>query len=170
MQERNRGDDILKSALDRLYLSFNCPESAADPIHIVRRYARLEDREVVAFIASALAFGRVASVLASIESICQVLGPSPAAFVRAFDPERDGRPLRGLVHRWTRGDDFVALLWILRALVSEAGSLERSFLQGHDAAALDVGPALEAFSARARGVNPDTLGRENPRQAGASEV
>src|SRR4029077_6615104 len=100
----------LSAALNDLYRSFNPPESAFDPIQVVRRYARVDDREIVAFVASALAFGRVASVGASIEAVCRVLGPEPARFVRAFDPARDGAPLVPLVHRWTRGRDFVALL------------------------------------------------------------
>ena len=94
----------------------------------MRRYAALEDRELIAFIASGLAFGRVASVVASVEAVCRVLGPAPARFVRAFDPGRDGAPLRTLGHRWTRGEDFVALIWILRRLI-EAARLARSVLR-----------------------------------------
>ena len=100
---------VLARGLSRLYEAFNAPESALDPSQIVRRYPRLEDREVVAFIAAGLAFGRVASVMASIEQVCRVLGPAPGAALRQFDPARDGEPLRARVHRWTRGDDFVAL-------------------------------------------------------------
>ena len=159
-------DEVLKPALERLYRAFDVPDSAADPIHIVRRYGRLEDREVVAFIASALAFGRVASVLASVEAVCRVLGPSPAAFVRQFDPARDGGPLRALVHRWTRGEDLVALLWILRSLLESHGSLERAFAVGHDPASPDVGPALEAFAARARAVDCRPAYGRRPRQPG----
>ena len=33
----------LKSTLDRLYTSYDHPESALDPIQIVRRYERLDD-------------------------------------------------------------------------------------------------------------------------------
>ncbi len=72
--------------------------------------------------------------------------------MRAFEPARDGAPLRPLVHRWTRGDDFVALIWILRRFLDEHGSLERAFAPGLDPAAEDVGPALERFSAAARAV------------------
>ena len=111
----------LKPALDSLYASFNYPDSAADPIQIVRRYARVDDREVVAFVAGGLAFGRVASVLASIEALCEVLGPAPARFVRDFDPARDADRLRPLGHRWTRGEDFVGLVWILRELLRAHG-------------------------------------------------
>jgi uncharacterized protein (TIGR02757 family) len=91
--------------------------------------------------------------MASIESICGVMGRSPAAFVRDFDPVRDGAPLRTLGHRWTSGDDFVALLWILRALVTTHGSLEQCVAEGNNPAAPDVGPAIDAFSARARAVD-----------------
>src|SRR3954454_2808178 len=100
----------LKPELDRLYDTFNYPDSAADPIQMVRRYDRLDDREVVAFCAGALAFGRVASVLQSIERLLAIRGPRPAAFVRRFEPRRDGPAFAGLVHRWTRGPDLVALV------------------------------------------------------------
>ena len=56
----------LKDVLDRLYAEFNYPDSATDPVHIVRRYTGMADREVVGFVAASLAFGRVASVLQSI--------------------------------------------------------------------------------------------------------
>jgi uncharacterized protein (TIGR02757 family) len=143
----------LRIALDRLYTSFNYPESAFDPIQVVRRYEQLDDREVVAFVAAALAFGRVTSVVASIEAVCRVLGSSPAAFVRGFDPRRDGDPLRPLVHRWVRGADFVALLWMLRRMIEEHGSLERCFAHGNDPAMTDVGPGIQAFCSYARALD-----------------
>lgn len=143
----------LTPALNNLYLAFNHPESAFDPIQVVRRYDRVEDRELVAFIASGLAFGRVASVVASIEAVCRVLGPEPAEFIRSFEPARDGDPLRLLGHRWTRGVDFVAMIWLLRQLIEAHGSLEACFASGNDLQAPDVGSAIEAFSAGARAVD-----------------
>src|SRR5688572_17458856 len=121
---------LLKASLDRLYDSFNAPDSAFDPVQVVRKYPRVSDREIIGFIASAVAFGRVASVVNSTNAICAVLGDHPARFLATFDPRVDGQPLRPLVHRWTRGDDFVALLWILRALILEFGSLEKAFVAG----------------------------------------
>src|SRR5437867_5873141 len=88
----------LKDILDRLYAEFNYPDSATDPIQIVRRYARPDDREVVGFCAAALAFGRVTSVLQSIERLVAIMGAEPAAYVRRFDPSDEGRAFRGLVH------------------------------------------------------------------------
>ena len=144
---RVHGSDS-RSRLDELYRTFDHVNSASDPIHIVRRYERSDDREVVGFCAAALAFGRVASVLQSIESLLRVMGPHPAAFVRGFDAARDRGPLEPLVHRWIRGRDLVALVLILQRMLAEAGSVERFFLAG-DAAQADVGPALDSFSTRA---------------------
>src|SRR6188472_2511232 len=81
--------------LDDLYRSFDHVTSATDPVHIVRRFKSPADREVVGFCAAALAFGRVASVLQSIETLAGILGPHPAAFVRAFDPSAPHVALRG---------------------------------------------------------------------------
>jgi uncharacterized protein (TIGR02757 family) len=153
----------LKAPLDQLYDTFNHAESAVDPVQVVRRYTAPEDQEVVAFCAAALAFGRVASVLNCIESLLVVLGPHPAEFIRDFDPVRDGEPLRPLVHRWVRGIDLVALLWIVRCMLTEEGSIEGYFLAGDEAHAgdhasgPDVGLALNAFSGRARAIDLTTI-------------
>jgi len=143
----------LQPRLDELYASFNFPESAFDPIQVVRRYDRLEDRELIAFIAAGLAFGRVASVVNSIETVCAVLGPRPADFIRRFDPATDSAPLLPIVHRWIRGRDIVALLWILKTMLDEAGSLEAYYAKGWSAEAADVSDSLESFSERARAIN-----------------
>jgi uncharacterized protein (TIGR02757 family) len=103
---------------------------------------------VVGFCAAALAFGRVSSVLQSIERLLTVMGPEPAAFVRAFDPERDGPPIRPLIHRWIRGADLVALIIILQRML-QSGSIEAFFTAGCDPAAADISGALDSFSARA---------------------
>ena len=139
----------LAAPLDHLYRTFNHPESAVDPIQLVRRYPAPADREVVAFCAAGLAFGRVAAVLDSIETVLDVLGPGPAAFVRQFDPARDADALRPLVHRWIRGVDVIALLWVLKRMLAASGSIERFFLEGDDPSAPDVEPGLNRFAARA---------------------
>ncbi len=143
----------LAAPLDGLYRTFDHPESAVDPVHLVRRYPAPADREVVAFCAAGLAFGRVASVLESIEAVLAVLGPRPAAFVRRFDPARDAAALRRFVHRWIRGADVAALLWILRHMLAASGSIERFFLEGDDPSAPDIGPGLDRFAARALAVD-----------------
>lgn len=139
----------LRPRLDALYQDYNREDAAADPVQIVRRYADPADQEIVGFCAAALAFGRVASVLQTIETLARILGPSPARTVRAFDPSGAHRELRAMVHRWTRGRDLVALLWILRQILDRSSSIERFFLEGYSADDPDVGSALDSFSRRA---------------------
>jgi uncharacterized protein (TIGR02757 family) len=139
----------LKDLLDQLYRDFNYPDSATDPIQLVRRFDRPEDREVVGFVAASLAFGRVASVIQSIERVLAIVGPRPAAYVRRFEPRRDAPAFAGVVHRWTREADLVALLWLMRQMIDRSGSIEGFFLEGSDRAAADVTQALDSFSTRA---------------------
>ena len=155
---------LLKPTLDRLYADFNAPDSAADPIQIVRRYARPEDAEVVGFCAAAIAFGRVASVLQSIERLAAIMGPSPAAYVRAFDPDVERPRFAGFVHRWTRDVDLLALVWNVRQMLDASGSVEQFFVAGDPGSTEDVGPALESFSERALALDQRrAYGRKAPR-------
>ena len=155
MQGRRAGHGLLDVSselgrrLESLYADYNREDAAADPVQIVRRYTDPADLEVVGFCAAALAFGRVASVLHTIESLTRVMGPAPARFVRAFDPSAPHAALRGMVHRWTRGRDLVALLWLLRQIIERSGTIERFFLDGLAPDDVDVGNALDSFSRRA---------------------
>jgi uncharacterized protein (TIGR02757 family) len=132
-----------------MYGAFNHERSAVDPIELVRPYPRPEDREVAGFIASALAFGNVRAVMQSVANVLDRMGPSPAAFTRQFSPRRDRAAFAAVVHRWIRGDDVVALIWVLRQMLERSGSIEAFFVEGDDPAAADVGAALESFTSRA---------------------
>ena len=152
--------------LDALYHSYNVEEAPADPVHRVRPFAAPEDREVAGFCAAALAFGRVQSVLNSIDTLFHIMGPSPARFVRRFDPGAPHRDLRAMVHRWIRGADLVALLWILRQMLERSGSIEQFFLDGYREEHEDVGPALDSFSTRALALDTARAYRALPKRAG----
>ena len=149
-----------------MYGSFNAPDSAADPIQIVRRFDAPEDREVVGFCAASLAFGRVGSVLQSIERLLAVMAPRPSAFVRAFDPVRDASRFRHLVHRWTRGSDLAALLWVMKHMIDRSGSIEGFFVDGFDRTAPDIEQALDRFSTRALQVDLKPAYGRVPRRPG----
>lgn len=157
----------LSVRLEDLYRTFDDVSSATDPIHIVRRFRTPADREVVGFCAAALAFGRVASVLQSIEALLEVMGPHPATFVREFDAVRHSRRIEPLVHRWIRGRDLVALLLILQRMLRESGSIEQFFLEGDDPASADVAAALDSFSRRALETDMQgAYGSRRPRRPG----
>ena len=156
----------LASSLERLYHDYNREDSAADPVQLVRPYSRPEDREIAGFCAAALAFGRVASVLASISTLFRIMGGRPAQFVRAFDPSEEHPALRAMVHRWTRGVDIAALLWILRQMLERSGSVEAFFAEGLADSDVDVSGALDSFSTRALAIDVRPVYGRVPKRAG----
>ena len=159
-------DVELARRLDALYHDYNREDSASDPIQKVRPFADPADREIAGFCAAALAFGRVASVLNSIEALFNILRPRPADFVRRFTPEAAPPAMRAMVHRWIRGDDLIALLWILRQMIERSGSIERFFLDGLSASDEDVGAALDSFSTRALALDMRRAYGRQPRRPG----
>ena len=157
----------LGARLDSLYHGFNAAASLTDPVELVRPYASPADREVAGFVAAGLAFGNVTAVMASVRAVLERMGPSPDAFVRAFDPARDGAAYATFVHRWTRGRDVVALFWVLRQMMDEAGSIEGFFASGDDPSAADVTAGLESFSRRAMALDLSRVyGRSTPPATG----
>ncbi|HEX7087238.1 MAG TPA: TIGR02757 family protein [Vicinamibacterales bacterium] len=158
----------LAAALEPLYAAYNRECSATDPVELVRPYADPADREIAGFIAAGLAFGRVGSVMQSVSHVLAHCGPSPAAYVRAFSPERERKAFASFVHRWTRGADIVALLWVLRQMLDRSGSIEGFFVEGDDPSAPDVGPALDSFSARAMALDLTRAYGRVPARAGVS--
>ena len=156
----------LKAALDGAYEAFNAEDAARDPVQIVRRFREPGDVEVAGFCAAALAFGRVSSVIQSVERLLAVMGPSPAAYVARFDPATQRDELAALGHRWTRSVDLVALLWVLHQMIDREGSIEGFFLRGHDPAATDIEAALDDFSARALALDLDAAYGRVPARPG----
>jgi len=155
---------MLRSGLDTLDAKFNADRAVADPVWMAPPFKDSEDREVVAFIAAALAFGSVQSILNSVDGMLQVMGSSPGSFVRNFDPARDRHCVQHLVHRWTNGADFAALTWILHQMIAKSGSIEAFFTQGLADDAVDVGAALQLFSMRALALDVSTIyGRKRPK-------
>ena len=159
---------LLKPRLDELYSAFDAEHVVADPVWVVRRFSRDADQEIVAFCAAGLAFGRVQSILQSLEALLAVMGDAPAAFVQQFDPARDGRALAALGHRWIRGVDLVALVWVLRQMIERSGSLEGFFAEGHRTDAVTVEGALESFSERALALDLATAYGRVPARPGVA--
>lgn len=121
---------------------------ANDPVHMVHRFRSGADQEVAAFLASMLAFGRVASIQQNVSALLAILGKKPAQGVKAFDSKLGREQLGTWVHRWCTADDVVRVLVALRRVLGEYPSLEAFFLHGDDAAAPDTLDAIASFYRR----------------------
>jgi uncharacterized protein (TIGR02757 family) len=122
----------------------------SDPLEFAHRYADAADRELVAFLSASLAFGRVASIRASLERILTALGPSPAEFLDEWDGRSPIAGLQRFVHRWVTGKDVEDLLRRVRGARRAHGSLGALFAAGNAASPSGSAPsdyvgALSAF-------------------------
>ena len=139
----------LQTILEEVTASRGAAFLGNDPLAFPRRYAECADREVAAFLASALAYGRVASIRRSLEDLFSRMPEGPAAFVLGFEARRDLPRLRSFRHRFNSGTDVACLCWLLRQMIEGAGSLECFFLAGDVPSDADVGTALASFCRRA---------------------
>jgi uncharacterized protein (TIGR02757 family) len=122
---------LLGERLEALRREWRSRRLDSDPLVFAHRYADPADREVVAFAAASLAFGRVASIQASIARVLGALGPRPAAFL----DEWDERPIAGLerfVHRWVTGQDIGDFLLMVKRARRAHGSLGALFAKGDE--------------------------------------
>jgi len=137
--------DLLRDMLERVYARYNHKEFiGSDPLQFIYRYKNRRDWEIVGFLASALAYGRVQQIERSLTQLFDRMDGTPYEFTLRFDSRSRAR-LRGFKHRFTTGDDISDLLTRFRRVLDESGSLEAFFLQGYRSEHATVLPALTMF-------------------------
>jgi len=133
----------LGPALEELYGHYNHFEHIhPDPLEFVYHYDNKLDMELSAFIASALAYGRVRQILASVRSVLDIMGPSPSCFLLENGPRIIRKVFSSFRHRFTTGENLSDLLLALRKLTREYGSLESCFQAGFSRHDPTILPAL----------------------------
>jgi uncharacterized protein (TIGR02757 family) len=136
----------LREPLERLSREFDYAARVEhDAIRFPLRYPDPADRELVALLTACLAYGRVDLFGRALEGVLAGMGPSPAAFVRDFDPLRDGPRFARFRYRFNRPRDVVAFCLAARDLLARHGTLEKCFAAG-DGGEGAIGPALERFA------------------------
>jgi uncharacterized protein (TIGR02757 family) len=159
--------DRLRRAMDRAYLEYDERYLDRDPLQFARAFGDPADREVVGFVAAALAYGNVAQIRRSIGTVLEALGPRPARALERFDAGRLARRLERFKHRFNDGRDVACLLRFVSRMRRSHGSIEEFFAPGHAPAAADVGPGLTSFAARALALDHGGLYGDGPLPEGA---
>ena len=137
----------LGGPLERLYREFDYTRRVEfDAIRFPLRYPGASDREVVALLTACLAYGRVDLFSVGLERLLGAMGPSPAAFIRGFDPRRDAAAFDGFLYRFNRPRDIAGFCLAARDLLARWGTLEKCFVAGDADPAGPIGPALERFA------------------------
>jgi uncharacterized protein (TIGR02757 family) len=144
----------LREKLEELAARFDERFLHSDPVRFPRRYQRSEDREIVAFLASAYAYGGVKQIGASVERLLGLLAaidPRPARAVDRWRLEMTGPALGEFRHRFNGARDAGILLWVLRRMREQHGSIEGFFGAGAPAGA-PMRERLSSFSRRAAAI------------------
>jgi uncharacterized protein (TIGR02757 family) len=136
----------MKTQLDNIYKKYNRKKYVSpDPLQFLYDYSDVRDREIVALIASSLAYGRVAQILKSVEKVLTEMGPSPYEFLAETKGRKLEKTFAGFKHRFTTGEDMVFMLSGIRSAVKEYGSLNECFVSGISRRDENVLPALQKF-------------------------
>ena len=101
-----------------------------DPLEFLYPYRRLADREIVALIASSLAYGRVAQILKSAADVLERIGPKPAEYLATTTPNAIRKKMNGFKHRFSTGEHVAAMLIGVRSVIAQHGSLKACFAAG----------------------------------------
>jgi uncharacterized protein (TIGR02757 family) len=123
----------LKSALDRLYESFDFNARLRnDPIEFPHRYSKAEDIEVVGLISACLAYGKIDLFKRVIEEILKRIKGSPSEFLGQFSLKREASFFKGIRYRFQSEEDIAGLFFVLSELIGEYGRLEEGFYHFFD--------------------------------------
>jgi uncharacterized protein (TIGR02757 family) len=134
----------LREYLDRLASEYGPQYLHTDPIGAVRRFRDPDDREVAAFLAAGLAFGRVRIILQNLDQLWDRLDGRPAKTVDAWT-SRDAKRLQGFVHRWVPGQELALVLNALGKARRKHGSLRELFLKTYHPEDTDLSRSLSHF-------------------------
>jgi len=116
----------LKKQLDDLYRNFSVSNKKQnDPVQFIYNYKKKDDQEIIAFLCSTLALGRVEQIIKTCKILISKLGDSPQkkilddSFIFLFSDFK---------HRFFDGADITTLLTTLRLILLEYGTLENLFI------------------------------------------
>jgi uncharacterized protein (TIGR02757 family) len=136
----------LKTNLEKIYRSYNKKSLIPpDPLQFVYQYKNPLDKELIALIASALAYGRVQHIQNSLTTLFTALGPHAHDFVTDFT-KAERKKLKNFKHRFNTGQDISDLLIILKTIYRNNSTLQDFFCSKYNPADPTIIPALSTFT------------------------
>ena len=134
--------------LDEIYATYHHRRFVRpDPLQFLHDYPDPDDCEIVAMIASGLAYGRVAQILRSVETALDLLDRRPRRFLADHSPAQLRKTFAAFRHRFNTGEELAALLAGMKKVLRRHGTLQSCFVKHLHADHATTLPALEAFAA-----------------------
>lgn len=136
---------ILKSYLDQLYKTYDIKYLDSDPLKFVHRYESHQNKEIVALISAALAYGNVKQIFVSVEKVLNILGTDPHTYIKNFDPYSADDELNIFKHRFNTGKDISVLFYFLKQIYEQNDTMGDYFYKGYKDSDTTVENALSYF-------------------------
>lgn len=125
-----------------------------DPVAYVRRFSDPRDQEIAGIIAASLAYGRIGSIMPSVERVLAAMDWQPYRFVTECDPECEAERFAECAHRFHTPAAIVSTLGAVHRAIKLHGSLGALFLRGYSDSDADILPALTQFVEELRRLTP----------------
>ena len=135
----------LHATLEHYYDLYNRPGFIPDdPISLPHAFPKLQDREIVAFWTSILAWGRRPTIIDKSTQLFELMGGEPHRFILEHRPEDRARFADWKHRTFTYADTDYFLTW-LQWYYREHDSLEDAFARYLTPEDADLDPALRGF-------------------------
>lgn len=119
---------ITKSELDKLVKKYETKEFFYDdPIGIPNKFQDKKDKELIAFIASLVAYGRREIFIKKLYQLLDIANNEPYNFIINFEP----KILGDFNYRFGKPNDFAQIFEILKRLYKDGSGLEDLFKYGY---------------------------------------
>ena len=123
----NLNYSLLRQSLNELAAQYNDAYLQTDPVAFVHRYSDPIDQEVVGWVSAAFAYGRVAGIFRTLETIFSEFSQRPAQDLRDWRTEKWLRAFGKFSHRFSNAGDLVTLLFLVHRILRTYGSLGTFF-------------------------------------------
>lgn len=132
-----------KQILDKFYREYDFQERMRhDPVEFPHRYVSFSDIEVVGFVSSCFAYGRVELFRAVLEKIFSKMGASPFEFLAGFNLKKDAKRFAGIKYRFNENEDILCLFFLLQRVLKKNDSLMKAFRLHYSTEDGDIGKGL----------------------------
>ncbi|TNE55178.1 MAG: TIGR02757 family protein [Bacteroidetes bacterium] len=119
--------DALRDQLDAAFHQYNTAAFIpADPISILHRFSRLQDREIMGFWTATLAWGQRKTIIRSAEQLLERMDGAPYDFILHHE-ERDRERFLDFKHRTFQATDTLYFLEFFQNFYRAQHSLETAF-------------------------------------------
>ncbi|MBA4374449.1 MAG: TIGR02757 family protein [Thermodesulfovibrio sp.] len=160
----------LRQTLDRFYRDYDFQTRLLhDPIEFPHRYKDSLDIEIVGFISTCLAYGKVELFKAVLEQLFSKMGSSPHDFILSTGVAKQKKLFAGIKYRFNENEDILCLFYILKQILRQHESLYRLFRAHDHSGESTIESGLVGIMETARAVNTSAVYGKNLRPAGLQQ-